>query len=72
MNSIEVEDCYLRLDLELARLFSALDSRVGKGNYTVFLTADHGAVHVPAYLKSLNIPAGYFEKNEFVGRLKNF
>lgn len=72
VNSIEVEDCYLRLDLELARLFSALDSRVGKGNYTVFLTADHGAVHVPAYLKSLNIPAGYFEKNEFVGRLKNF
>jgi len=31
---------------------------VGKGKYTLFLTSDHGAVEVPAYLQSVNIPAG--------------
>lgn len=40
--SIEVQDTYLRLDLEIARILNALDKKLGEGNYTVFLTADHG------------------------------
>ena len=35
-NSIEIEDTYLRLDYELERLFNALDTEIGKGEYTVF------------------------------------
>jgi predicted AlkP superfamily pyrophosphatase or phosphodiesterase len=65
-NSKEVEDTYLRLDLELERLFNALDQRVGKGEYTVFLTSDHGAPHVPAYLEDNKIPAGLFDTNEML------
>ncbi len=65
VNSIEVEDTYIRLDKDLERLFKYLDNQVGKGAYTVFLTADHGAVNVPNYLKSQKIPAGYFKKKEF-------
>jgi len=42
-----------------------LDSKVGEGNYTLFLTADHAVVPVPAYLKSLKIPAGYFDYAAF-------
>ncbi|MES2418429.1 MAG: alkaline phosphatase PafA [Bacteroidota bacterium] len=45
VNAIETEDTYLRLDKDLAEFFKYLDARVGKGNYTVFLTADHGAAH---------------------------
>ena len=30
----------------------------------MFLTADHGAVNVPAYLKSVKIPAGYLNNTE--------
>jgi predicted AlkP superfamily pyrophosphatase or phosphodiesterase len=60
-NSIELEDTYLRLDLELERLFNALDQMVGKGQYTVFLTSDHGAPHVPSYLKDQKIPSGLFD-----------
>ncbi|WP_378178060.1 alkaline phosphatase PafA [Aquimarina sp. SS2-1] len=60
VNSKEIQDTYLRLDKDLERFFKALDSKVGKDNYTVFLTADHGAVHVPNYLKTVKIPAGYF------------
>ncbi|WP_456440916.1 alkaline phosphatase PafA [Psychroserpens sp.] len=62
-NSIEIEDTYLRLDLELERLFNALDSFVGKGEYTVFLTSDHGAPHVPSYLEDNKIPSGLFDLN---------
>lgn len=61
VNSVEIEDTYLRLDKDLERLFGELDAKIGEGNYTVFLTADHGAVHVPSYLQSVKIPAGYID-----------
>jgi hypothetical protein len=60
-NSIEVEDTYLRLDRDLADLFSYLDKKVGKGNYTAFLTADHGAAHNPFYLIDNKVPAGAWQ-----------
>ena len=65
VNSVEVEDTYIRLDKDLEDLFEFLDKQVGEDAYTVFLTADHGAVNVPNYLKSQHIPAGYFNKKEF-------
>ncbi len=39
--SKEIQDAYIRLDKEIERLLDALDDKVGKGNYVVFLTADH-------------------------------
>ncbi|NNL82615.1 MAG: alkaline phosphatase family protein, partial [Winogradskyella sp.] len=51
VNSKEVEDTYIRLDKDLERLFNYLDENVGDGEYTVFLTSDHGAVNVPSYLQ---------------------
>ncbi|MDO7170790.1 alkaline phosphatase PafA [Mariniflexile sp. AS56] len=61
VNSKEIEDTYIRFDKDLERLFKTLDASVGKGAYTVFLTADHAAVDVPSYLKSVKIPAGYVD-----------
>ncbi len=61
--ALELEDMYLRLDQELARLLNELDTRVGKGRYTVFLTADHGAVDVPQLLKDRKASAGYVDMN---------
>ncbi len=58
INAIETEDTYLRLDKDLADLFSYLDTKVGKGSYTVFLTADHGAAHNPSFLIDNKVPAG--------------
>jgi predicted AlkP superfamily pyrophosphatase or phosphodiesterase len=57
-NAIETEDTYLRLDRDLASFFTYLDDKVGKGNYSVFLTADHGAAHNPNFLLDHEIPAG--------------
>lgn len=72
VNSKEVEDTYIRLDLDIERLLKALDKKVGEGEYTVFLTADHGALDVFAYLQSLKIPAGYFESTTFKEKLDAF
>ena len=65
VSAIETEDTYLRLDKDLAGFFQFLDKQVGKGNYTLFLTADHAAVHAPSYLQSLKIPAHYLDIKEF-------
>lgn len=72
VNSKEIQDTYIRLDKDLERFFNALDSIVGKGEYTVFLSSDHAAVEVPAYLKSLNIPAGYVDYKKQSQRLRDF
>lgn len=63
VNSKEIEDTYIRLDQDLARIFSTLDEKVGEGEYTVFLTADHAAIDVPSYLIDSKIPAGYLDMN---------
>jgi len=63
VNSKEIEDTYIRLDLDLERFFNFLDAQVGQGEYTVFLTADHGAIDVPSYLSSVKIPSGYVDNN---------
>lgn len=57
-NSVEVEDTYLRLDQDLASFFTYLDGKVGKGAYTVFLSADHGAAHNPNFLADKKMAAG--------------
>ena len=60
-NSVEVEDTYLRLDRDMADLLSYLDKKLGKGNYTTFLTADHGVAHNPGFLTDHKIPAGLWQ-----------
>jgi predicted AlkP superfamily pyrophosphatase or phosphodiesterase len=72
VNSKEVEDTYIRLDRDLERFFNYLDENVGEGEYTVFLTADHGAVDVPAYLQSVKIPAGYLDYNSRKEKFNKF
>mgnify|MGYP000618866448 FL=1 len=65
VNSVELQDAYLRLDLELERLLNCLDVKVGAGNYTLFLTSDHGAADVPSYLTDIHMPSGYVPENSF-------
>ena len=72
VNSKEVQDTYIRLDQDLERLLNALDAKVGKDAYTLFLTADHGAIHVPAYLNNLKIPAGYMGGEQIQEKFKLF
>lgn len=69
-NSVEQQDLYLRLDKELAELFNFLDSWVGKGHYTAFLTADHGVMDVPEFLDNNKVPAGRYKTAEIAENIK--
>ena len=64
-NSKEVQDTYIRLDKEIERLLDYFDNKVGSGNYTLFLTADHGATDVPGFLKDNKIPVNYFDSKKW-------
>jgi arylsulfatase A-like enzyme len=57
-NSVEAEDDFLRLDKDLGKFLDFLDEKVGKDGYLLFLTADHGAAHVPYFLNQHKVPAG--------------
>ncbi len=49
--SMELQDTYLRLDETIADFLNYLDKSVGKGNYLLFLTADHAGAENVQYLK---------------------
>lgn len=70
--SIEVEDNYLRLDQELAKFFEYLDKTVGKDQYLVFISSDHGVAEVPAYMTSENVPGGNFNTGMIMNQLRGF
>jgi predicted AlkP superfamily pyrophosphatase or phosphodiesterase len=57
-DSHEVQDVMIRLDRELGTLLDKLDRDVGKGNYVVGLTADHGVAPVPERVKAQGFDAG--------------
>jgi Type I phosphodiesterase / nucleotide pyrophosphatase len=50
--SQEIQDMMLRLDRELAALFTALDGKVGLANVMTVLTADHGVAPTPEFAAS--------------------
>jgi len=69
--SVEVQDTYIKLDQEIARLFKTLDEKVGKGNYLLFVTSDHGCAEVPEYLQSQKIPADHYDGKAYVQNMRN-
>ena len=68
-NSREVEDTYLRLDKDLEDFFSFLDDKVGKDNYLVFLTADHGAANAIQYMQNHGMPAEFLNAKQILDSL---
>lgn len=71
-NSVEAEDTYLRLDKDFEEFFNYLDKKVGKGNYTVFLTADHGAAHVPGFMQENKLPSGVVSDRDIADKLNAY
>jgi predicted AlkP superfamily pyrophosphatase or phosphodiesterase len=69
--SVEAEDVYLRLDQDLGDFLRFLDKQVGKGQYVVFLSADHGVDQVPAFLREHKIPAGSVNSSAMEDQLRS-
>lgn len=70
-HSMEVEDTYLRLDKDLGELISYLDTQVGRENYVLFLTADHGVSPTPQYMQTLGVPAGTTTEQIMLERMQS-
>jgi predicted AlkP superfamily pyrophosphatase or phosphodiesterase len=70
-NSVEAQDGLLRLDRDLAEFFGFLDSWVGKDNYLLFLTADHGVADVAGFSQQNKIPAGVFDNVKYTKMIKD-
>jgi predicted AlkP superfamily pyrophosphatase or phosphodiesterase len=62
--SWEIQDVLAQLDRDLGVFFAHLDQRVGRGNYVVALTADHGVAPIPDDMAKAGMPAGWFNVEE--------
>jgi predicted AlkP superfamily pyrophosphatase or phosphodiesterase len=56
--SREIQDILITLDKDLAELFAHLDKKVGRGNYVVAFSADHGVVPIPEDMANTGADAG--------------
>ena len=71
-NSYETQDTYIKLDATIADFLNTLDKTIGKGNYLLFLTADHAGLDTPLLLKENNLPTGGLMNESFAGSVKAF
>jgi predicted AlkP superfamily pyrophosphatase or phosphodiesterase len=67
--SMEIQDMYLKLDQTMASLIQFLDEEVGREEYVLFVTADHGVVASPVWLMDNNLPGGLFNPSGRKSRL---
>jgi predicted AlkP superfamily pyrophosphatase or phosphodiesterase len=63
-HSKEIEDIYLRFDKDIELMLAYLDTNIGEGEYTVFLTADHGVADIPSYTRKNKIAGGLLTGSE--------
>ncbi len=68
--SREIQDILVRLDKDLGELFTHLDQKVGRGNYLVALSADHGVVPIPEEMQKTGSDAGVLNLVELKDRLE--
>jgi len=61
----------IALDRTLAGFFAYLDTKVGKGNWAVALTADHGVAPMADYASKLRIPAFNFSPEDLQTQLNH-
>lgn len=65
-NSQYIEDAMLWLDRDLEHFFTFLDEKVGKGQWTAFLTADHAGNHNLQWRMDNRLPAQVWESTQVV------
>lgn len=68
--SREIQDLLIRLDKDLGGLFADLDLKVGRGNYIVALTADHGVVPIPEDLQQAGFDSGLLHFPELKDKIE--
>lgn len=62
--SLQLDSIYEQLDIDVAAFLNVLDQKVGKGNYLLFLTADHGATHNYQFMSEHRLPTDTWRTKE--------
>lgn len=65
-HSPKVDSIYWQLDREIAHFINVLDQRIGRGNYLLFLTADHGGTHSYPRMTEHGLPSGAMQNSNVV------
>ncbi|MDR1755601.1 MAG: alkaline phosphatase family protein [Culturomica sp.] len=68
----EFRDLVLRLDRDVKKLLELLDQKVGRGNYTVFMTFSEARELLPEELEKLKVHGDYFRIFKSVSLLKSY
>ena len=68
--SWEIQDVLVRLDKDLADLFAHLDKKVGRGNYVVALSADHGVAPIVEDMQKTGADVGILHLAELQDRIE--
>jgi len=66
--SHEIQDIYAHLDRTIGTLFDELDAQVGKGEWVVALSADHGVTPIPEQLVAEGKDAGRVSGGAIIDR----
>jgi predicted AlkP superfamily pyrophosphatase or phosphodiesterase len=69
--SHEIQDMYLRLDETIGTLFDRLDDLVGRNQYVVALTSDHGVTALPEQMKKAGRDAGRLDAAAIVTAIES-
>jgi predicted AlkP superfamily pyrophosphatase or phosphodiesterase len=62
--SWEIQDVLAQLDRDLGELFAHLDQTVGRGNYVVALSADHGVAPISEDMQKAGLEAGWLKTED--------
>jgi hypothetical protein len=68
--SHEVQDVLARLDVRLTSLFAKLDKAVGRDNYVLAVTGDHGISPVPEQMAAIGLGGGRVLTGDLIGRIE--
>lgn len=69
-HSWEVQDVLVRLDKDLGDLFAYLDVKVGRRNYVVALSSDHGVVPTPEDMQKTGADSGVLHLAELQEKME--
>ena len=71
VRSREVHDMYLKLDAQLGELIKTLDRKVGRQNYILYLTSDHGASENPNHLRNFGYEVQNYQNADVLTQLND-
>lgn len=60
LQSVEIEDAYIKLDKDISHLIAAIEDYVGKNDVIFYITSDRGSCDNQDWLHDINITTGEF------------